>query len=861
MKLQDISLEVWKDNYRATNERAHKDTWNRLALGAVEPEKESIREKIYEDFYWLLEDFKGVTGGRVTANLGVEGRNSTTLFNCYHHHPKELEYADVDSIKGIYDMLSKQALTLKSEGGYGSNFSWIRPAGMYVEGIGGRTPGCLKFMELWDKSSEIITMGSEKILGSRKPNEKLKIRKGAQMGILEIWHPEIEDFIDAKLTPNRLTKFNLSVGITDGFMEAVRDNKTWELVYPDTSFDKYKTEWFGNIQEWVEKEYPITVYKKLKARDLWDKIMTATYTRNEPGILFLGLANKLNALAYGEHIVGGNPCSEILMSSIGACCLFSINVVKFIILDEDGNLTFDVEEFKKAVKIAIRLTDNINDISRLPLPEYQQSILEKRRIGLGIMGLGSLHYMLGIPFGSDESLAFIEDVFKNKAEAEILASAKLGKEKGSFKLFDKKEYFNTHWWKTLPISDEVKKEVEAIGEMRNCHRSANAPTGNNGVYVGCVSGGIEPVFARDYTRWAIVTEKERAKLKEKGFKYPDVHKGEWFDTEYLKYVKKGDEEVLKGTFEDVEYEVDKNRGLVKGSLVEDYGWRYAKENFSEEKLKEYEEKKVFVTTEDLSVDDHINTLKIIAKYTDLNSSKTINVPKEYAYDDFKDVYMEAWKSGIKGITTYRAGTMASVLEKKKEAKEQRNELEQIFDDANGDVIYDSVSLPDEYHCKGYKIRDFNKKKWYVNVGFADKGCTKPFAIFVNTNNIESGEIVDDTVSAMFRLAKEKKIKKSIIDDQWEKSTRQSNVVKIARTIGFCLRHNIKPVDIVNVLSDEKKYPFSSFTFHLTRLLKQFIKDGTEVSGKKGVCKKCGGQLIYQEHCFMCRDCGWSKCGS
>jgi len=546
--------------------------------------------------------------------------------------------------------------------------------------------------------------------------------------------------------------------------------------------------------------------------------------------------------------------------STGVCNLLSINLVKFIIRNEDGNFYFDYEGFKKAVTTGVRFSDNINDISNAPLESYKKSMTEKRRIGVGVLGLGSLHYILGIKYGSAESLDLVDSIFKCKAETELLASAKLGKEKGSFKLFDREKYFNTFWWKNLPISEDVKKEIEQIGCMRNSHRSANAPTGNMSIYAGVVSGGIEPVFMKEYVRWSIIPEQERAKLKERGFKFPEVHEGQWGETKHLKLIKKGTDDVLKGSFEDIEYEVDKNRGLVKATLVEDYGWKFVKENFSEEKIKEYEEKGVFVTTEELSVQEHIEPLKIISKYTDMNSSKTINIPKEYPYEKFEEVYMDAWKAGIKGITTYRAGTMTAVLEKKEEIQEKRNELEQTFDSANGDIIVDKMKLPEEYYSKGYIIRDNNSKKWYVNIAFANQACTKPFAFFVSTNNKESSEVADDTINDMIKLARGRGLKKDVIDRHVEKCQHQTNVTKIARTIGFSLRHNIKIVDVVNVLSDEKKYPFSSFTFHITRLLKQFIKDGTQVTGNKGKCKKCSGQLIYQEGCFMCADCGYSKCG-
>lgn len=856
--LQEISKEVWHHNYQAPNETSVEETWKRQAISAASIEREEIRQSVENDFYWLLEDFKGIAGGRITANLGVEGREGTTLMNCFVHNPRDLGYKDPDSINGIYDMLKAQALTLKSEGGYGMNFSWIRPAGMYVRGIDSRTPGVVQMMSLWNQSSSVITMGSDKILGETYETEKKKIRKGAQMGVLEIWHPEIEDFIDAKLVQGQLNKFNISVGITDGFMEAVISDGDWELKFPDTMHPEYGTKWNGNIAEWESNGYPVTVYAVVKARTLWDKIMKATYTRNDPGVLFLDLANKLNALSYAEKIATTNPCGEIAMST-GVCNLMSLNLVKFITKGSDGKMRFDYETFKKAVSIAVRFSDNINDISRAPLDEYKSSMVDKRRIGLGVLSLGSLHYMMGIRFGSPESLELIESIMKCKAESEITASAILGVEKGSFKLFDANQYFNTYWWKNLDLSDEFKKGIESIGAMRNSHRSANAPTGNMSIYCGVVSGGIEPVFMQEYVRWAIVPEKDRAELKKQGLKFPEAPKGEWFETDVFKFSKRGTDDILKGTYNGVDYEIDKGRGLIKASLVSDYGWLYAKENFTASELAEMESKGVFATTEDLSVADHINPLKIIAKYTDMSSSKTVNLPADYPYEEFKNLYIDSWKAGIKGITTYRAGTMTAVLEKKQETKDQQVELENMFSGAKDGVILENVKLPSECHSKLYVIKDKNKKKWYVNIAFADQGLTRPFALFVNTNSKESNEVAEDTIESLMKLAKNKGINKTLIGDQLEKYLGQTNVTKIARSIGFLLRHNIAIIDIVDVL-DEGNYPISSFTFHVKRLLKQFIKDGTNVSGKNGTCPQCGGSMIFQEGCILCKDCSYSKCG-
>ena len=845
---QDMAYEVWNQNYNGPNDDTVLGTWERQARAAAEVEDESIRESVYQDFIWLLTDWKGCGGGRITSNLGIEERKETTLMNCFVHHPEDIKYDDVDSINGIYDILKAQANTLKSEGGYGTNFSWIRPNGTYIKGIGSRTPGVIKFMKLWNVSSEIITQGSEKSFGKIRKDEKKKIRKGAQMGILNVWHPEIEDFIDAKLQQGQLDKFNLSCGVTEGFMDAVINDEDWDLKFPDPEHQAYETEWFGDIYDWEEKGYPVIVYNTVKAKYLWDKIMASTYKRNDPGVLFLDIANSLNPLAYAEKIHASNPCGEILMST-GVCNLFSVNLTRMFV---DGK--FDMDMFKRAIEIAVRFSDNINDISNTPLEEYKKSMTEKRRIGIGTFGLGSLMYMAGIRYGSQESIELIQQIYQTKAETEILASAKLGQEKGSFSLFDKDKYFNTAWWKQLKISEDVKKEVEAIGAMRNSHRSANAPTGNMGIYAGIVSGGIEPVFSKQYSRWSIVVENERASLRHKGLEFPDVFAGEWFETDILKESKRGEDTILKGTFNGINYEVDINRGLVKETFVTDYGYLWCQKNLSEEELQAREEAGIFAETSNLSVKDHIDTLKIIAHYTDMNNSKTVNLPEDYSFDEFKHLYMDAYNSGIKGITTYRAGTMTAVLEAKKDEQE---ELEETFE--TDEVIEENVSLPDEFITKGYTIRtDANTKKWYINIAFADHEKTKPFALFVNTNAKEGSEVTNETIDELISLAREKGVRDNLVTEHENKITKVSNVVKIARTLGLLLRHNIQIIDIVDVL-DAGNYPLASFTFHIKRLLKQFIKNGDKVSGERGICPECGGQIVYQEGCTLCIGCGYSKC--
>ena len=831
--MNKFSLETFKKNYAGPDETDVTQMWDRLAKAVNKVEQQDY----FNQFRDILDNFKFIPGGRILANLGISGREGTTLYNCFVHQVADIGLKDPDSLKGIYYMLDKQSQILRSEGGYGTNFSWIRPNGSYVKGIATRTPGVLRFMELWDKSSDVMTAGTNKIITDKREGEKNFSRKGAQLGVLSVWHPEILDFIDAKLQPNYLTKFNLSVGITDGFMKALQKDEDWNLEFPDTEYNKYVTEWNGHLDEWKDKRYPTIIHKTIKASELWEKVMKATYERNDPGVLFLDLFNKLNPLYYAEKITACNPCGEIGMST-GTCNLGSLNLVKFIKVDKNNKLYFDFDEYAYTVKWGVRLLDNINDISRVPLPEYKKAIKDKRRIGLGNLGLGSALFMLGLPYGSDESLIFVKKLYKLKTETELIASAELGAEKGNFKLFDKDKYFNSVWWKSLKISKDIKNRIEHIGHMRNSHHSMNAPTGNTSILAGQVSGGIEPVFLKEYIRWSIVSEDEKSKLKLDGLNFPEVSKGEWFETDVFKNVKRGKDEVLKGTFNGTDYEIDKNRGLVKATLVEDYGWSFVKKHYSSKELKALETKGAFKTTDELTADQHLDILSIISSYTNQNNSKTINIPNDYAYEDFKDLYFKAWKSNIKGITTYRKGTMAAVLE----SVEQQQPNQQ------------APKRPKKLEADIYTVV-VKGERFLLAIGLLDN---VPYEIF--------GGLMSNGLTFTFRERKGflEKVKrghyKLIIEDiEIFDFARQFTPAEqgLFRLASALLRHKVPIRFIVEQLQKSTDDMFSIATA-AARTLKRYIKDGEPATGT--TCPSCNSEhLIYTEGCITCGSCGWSKC--
>lgn len=305
----DFSKEVWNINYRHGDEKSWSDTCKRVAKAVSDVEKtKRKRKKYYDEFYEIIYNKKFVPGGRILANAGVKDRKNATLYNCYVYHPSDYNPKDIDSLDNIFESLQQSAKILGREGGLGINLSYLRPEGMYIGGIGNRTPGPLKFAELWDKASKVITAGTEKVIGERQESEKLKIRKGAMMLVIEDWNEVVLEFIEAKQKSNRFTKFNFSVGVSDELIKAVENNDTWVFKFPDVTFEKYEKEWDGNLKSWISKGYPIIETGKIKAKKLWDKIMVSTYNRNEPGVLFLDNMNKLSPISYCNHIKSTNPC-------------------------------------------------------------------------------------------------------------------------------------------------------------------------------------------------------------------------------------------------------------------------------------------------------------------------------------------------------------------------------------------------------------------------------------------------------------------------------------------------------------------------------------------------------------------------
>lgn len=573
-----MAMQIWDMKYRLKEQDGTPidltvyDTWRRVAksLAAVEKDPEYWEPVFYD----VLQSFGFVPAGRINAGAGAN--RNVTLFNCF------VMGTIPDSLSGIMDALKEAALTMQAGGGIGYDFSTLRPQDAPVKGVAATASGPLTFMDVWDAMCRTIMSAG--------------VRRGAMMATMRVDHPDIFKFIDAKRDSARLRMFNLSVLATDEFMQAVKDNAQFDLR-------------FGG-----------KVYRTVSARGLWDHIMQATYAYAEPGVIFIDRINQNNNLSYCETIAATNPCGEQPLPPYGACLLGSINLAAML----NDDFTINKEKLKRHVSIAVRMMDNVVDASRFPLPAQEKEAKGKRRIGLGVTGLADALALGGITYGSDDAIAWVDDVMSFIAEVAYIASVELAKEKGAFPLFDADKYLATGNMQKMP--QYVRDEIRKYG-IRNALLTSIAPTGTISLYAGNVSSGIEPIFALEYDRK--VLQKDGSKV-----------------TETV-----------------VDYAVDK--------------WRRANPGKSLQSS--------FVTAQTLMPIDHVRMQAAAQKWIDSSISKTINCPEDISFDDFKDVYLAAWDMGCKGCTTYRPNDVTgSVLEVKKE--ESSGSCELRVDPETGQLI-------------------------------------------------------------------------------------------------------------------------------------------------------------------------------
>ena len=459
-----ISQQIWDMKYRlrSTDGQAVDDTiedsWRRVAdaMAAAEVRPADWRDHFYE----ALEDFRFLPAGRVLAGAGAD--RNVTLFNCF------VMGTIPDDMSGIFENLREAALTMQQGGGIGYDFSTLRPNGAPVEGVGADASGPLTFMDVWDAMCRTIMSAGH--------------RRGAMMATLRCDHPDIEAFIEAKQDPGRLRMFNLSVLVTDAFMQAVKDDKAWEML-------------FGG-----------RTYKSVQARELWDSIMRATYAYAEPGVIFIDRINQRNNLRYCETIHATNPCGEQPLPPYGACLLGSINLARLVRNSFTAAAALDIDALRNLVTTAVRMLDNAIDISRFPLREQENEARAKRRIGLGITGLADALIFCRVRYGSDQAVALTHSWLAEVQRASYLASVDLAKEKGAFPLFEREAFLASDG--NIKLDDEIRTAIAEHG-IRNALLTSIAPTGTISIFADNVSSGLEPVFAFTYRRHVIMPDGSR----------------------------------------------------------------------------------------------------------------------------------------------------------------------------------------------------------------------------------------------------------------------------------------------------------------------------------------------------------------
>jgi len=791
--LSPIAYQIWDMKYRLRSAMGEPvdssvvDTWRRVAHALAAMERDA--ERWEARFLAALEGYRVLPAGRILAGAGTDRK--VTLFNCF------VMGTIPDDMGGIFDHLREAAITLQHGGGIGYDFSTIRPRGAPVHGVAADASGPLSFMDVWDSMCRtIMSAGS---------------RRGAMMATLRCDHPDIESFIDAKREPGRLRNFNLSVLVTDAFMEAVDSDGAWDLVFEGT------------------------VYRTLPARDLWARVMRATYDHAEPGVIFIDRINRRNNLWYCETISATNPCGEQPLPPYGTCLLGSINLARLVEDPFSPEARLDEAALADLTATAVRMLDNVIDISRYPLPQQREEAQTKRRIGLGITGLGDALILCGARYGSDAAVALTRRWMATLQHAAYAASIDLAREKGPFPLFDRDQYLAGE---TISALDEDLRDGIARHGIRNALITSVAPTGTISLFADNVSSGLEPVFSFEFSR-AVVQDDGSRRME----------------------------------------------------TVSDYAWRL----FRAVKGADARPSEAFVTAQDLSPRDHLVMQAAVQAFIDSAVSKTINVPETLPFEAFRDVYWQAWQSGCKGCTTYRpnpvTGAVLSVSAPAADpdapsdratpdltAIEGGRTADAAPDGHDGRVVHLTRPLdrPEVLPGRTYKVRwPESDHAIYITVNdiVQPDGRRRPFEVFINSKNMEHYAwtvALTRMISAVFRRGGEVHFVveelKAVFDPRGGQWMGGRYVPSLLAAIGEVIEAHMIETGFLapteGSTSGGDLEPDGDGP-----LVSRVGGPGADPAGTAPLprgarfCPKCNQPtLIRQEGCDTCASCGYSRCG-
>lgn len=750
-----LATEMWEKKHFSEEDNSIDDVFHRVAKNVASVEKDSVYWE--EEFYKLLSSMKLIAGGRIYNGAGTK---NNYLLNCFFEPIP-------DSLEGIMEANKRSAMIFKKNGGVGYNFSSLRPKD-YPLSKGGTSSGSVSFMKMFDAAGETIKSGGY-------------ARRAAQIAVLDVDHGDIEEFIQVKREEGKLQNFNISVGITEKFINAVKNDEDWDIG------------WKGNVT------------KTIKAKDLWSKFIKSQYNFNDPGFLNLTEINKYNNMYYEYELNGVNPCGEITLPPFGVCCLSNINLTQFVtksFSDISYKNNFDVGSYMETLNTSVRFLDNVLDVTDYPYPENEERAKTERRIGLNpFSGLASTLAMLKLPYDSVEAIEFINWIGEIATNFIYSASVRLSKEKGSFDKFDKDKFMESNFIKEK-LSDAVKNEISIYG-IRNCALMTIPPVGTGSLLANNISSGLEPIFAIQYER--------KVRQADNTFTY---------------------------------------------ETVEDYAWNLYKQIYKDHKVPDY-----FKTAREIDPMKHIDVQSACQYWIDQSISKTCNIPNEYSIEDYEKLVLYSFDKGCKGFTSFRTGTREGVLSTKEEREKSEKEIKQdqkeffgVWEGHDGNKVFCEVELPDEYPCKGYILKS-EGRKFYLHASFKDKKKTKPFALFVHTNNKESNITTYTALEKLELLARQQGIPEEHITKNKMKCGDQNNINKLARTISLLLRHNVNIKVIVELLDSIEEIPVFSFIYRIKKFLSKFIIECQ--TGEK--CPDCNGDIIYQGGCKQCSNCGWSKC--